>query len=102
MAVNSGILGLSALGNGTHKLSSVSRTGQVAALSTAATSMKSAGWKGTRDFSAVVRHEAPAFSGMSYWDGEFKPISLSDFKGKYVVLFFYPADFTFVCPTEII
>src|SRR4029079_12032658 len=28
-------------------------------------------------------------------------ISLSDYKGKYVVLFFYPADFTFICPTEI-
>src|SRR5262245_18299242 len=34
-------------------------------------------------------------------DGDFKTISLSDFKGKYVVLFFYPADFTFICPTEI-
>ena len=29
-------------------------------------------------------------------------MSLSDYKGKYVVLFFYPKDFTFVCPTEII
>ena len=29
-------------------------------------------------------------------------ISLSDYKGKYVVFFFYPEDFTFVCPTEII
>ncbi|KAG3043107.1 hypothetical protein PI125_g27325, partial [Phytophthora idaei] len=34
--------------------------------------------------------------------GEFKTVSLSDYKGKYVVLFFYPMDFTFVCPTEII
>merc|ERR1711868_303151 len=34
--------------------------------------------------------------------GEFKTIKLSDYKGKYVVLFFYPMDFTFVCPTEII
>jgi alkyl hydroperoxide reductase subunit AhpC len=32
---------------------------------------------------------------------EFKKISLSDYKGKWVVLFFYPLDFTFVCPTEI-
>jgi peroxiredoxin (alkyl hydroperoxide reductase subunit C) len=32
---------------------------------------------------------------------QFKTISLSDYKGKYVVLFFYPLDFTFVCPTEI-
>ena len=35
-------------------------------------------------------------------NGEFKDISLSDFKGKYVVLFWYPMDFTFVCPTEIL
>jgi len=34
-------------------------------------------------------------------DKEFKTISLGDFKGKWLVLFFYPADFTFVCPTEI-
>ena len=33
---------------------------------------------------------------------EFKRISLSDYNGKYVVLFYYPLDFTFVCPTEII
>src|SRR5262245_15890086 len=34
-------------------------------------------------------------------DGTFKDIKLSDYKGKWVVLFFYPLDFTFVCPTEI-
>jgi len=33
--------------------------------------------------------------------GEFKKISLSDYKGKSLVIFFYPADFTFICPTEI-
>ena len=38
---------------------------------------------------------------MSYYKG-FKKIALSDYKGKYLVLFFYPLDFTFVCPTEII
>jgi alkyl hydroperoxide reductase subunit AhpC len=35
-------------------------------------------------------------------DGSFKEISLSDYKGKHVIVFFYPLDFTFVCPTEII
>jgi peroxiredoxin (alkyl hydroperoxide reductase subunit C) len=35
-------------------------------------------------------------------NGEFKRISLSDYQGKKVVLFFYPLDFTFVCPTEIL
>ena len=38
---------------------------------------------------------------MAYVDGGFKKISLNDYLGKYVVLFFYPLDFTFVCPTEI-
>lgn len=50
----------------------------------------------------IVRTPAPEFKGKAYWNGEFKKISLSDFKGKYVVLFFYPLDNTFVCPTEIV
>lgn len=45
---------------------------------------------------------APDFHGTAVVNGEFKQISLSDYKGKYLVLFFYPLDFTFVCPTEII
>ncbi|CAH8533746.1 unnamed protein product [Schistosoma turkestanicum] len=45
---------------------------------------------------------APQFKGDAVIDGEFKEISLNDYSGKYVVLFFYPADFSFVCPTEII
>ncbi len=52
--------------------------------------------------SAFVSAPAPDFSGEAYLNGEFKKISLSDYKGKKVVLFFYPLDFTFVCPTEII
>ena len=45
---------------------------------------------------------APNFKATAYTKGEFKTLSLEDFKGKYVVLFFYPLDFTFVCPTEIL
>jgi len=45
---------------------------------------------------------APVFQGTAVVDGQFKEISLSDYAGKYVILFFYPLDFTFVCPTEII
>jgi len=45
---------------------------------------------------------APEFTGKAVVNGEFKDIKLSQYKGKYVVLFFYPLDFTFVCPTEII
>lgn len=45
---------------------------------------------------------APSFKGMALVNGQFKQISLSDYAGKYLVLIFYPSDFTFVCPTEII
>ena len=45
--------------------------------------------------------QAPDFTATAVVDQEFKEISLSQYRGKYVVLFFYPLDFTFVCPTEI-
>ena len=45
---------------------------------------------------------APFFKTQAVVNGEFKEVSLEDYKGKYLVLFFYPLDFTFVCPTEII
>jgi alkyl hydroperoxide reductase subunit AhpC len=51
---------------------------------------------------AKVQAPAPDFRGTAVVDGSFKQISLTDFKGRYLVLFFYPLDFTFVCPTEII
>ena len=50
---------------------------------------------------AVVRQPAPIFKGQAWWNKKFQEISLEQFKGKYVILFFYPLDFTFVCPTEI-
>eukprot|EP01133_Synstelium_polycarpum_P014587 gene14587-17248_t len=49
-----------------------------------------------------IRKPAPKFSAQAVKNGEFVTLSLDDFKGKYVYLFFYPLDFTFVCPTEII
>jgi alkyl hydroperoxide reductase subunit AhpC len=52
--------------------------------------------------SLAITKPAPAFKGMAVVNGEFKTISLADYAGKYVVLFFYPTDFSFVCPTEII
>lgn len=48
-----------------------------------------------------INDKAPEFTEDAYINGEVKKISLSDYKGKWVVLFFYPADFTFVCPTEL-
>lgn len=50
----------------------------------------------------LVGQLAPQFKAQAYIDGQIKEISLSDYKGKWVVLFFYPLDFTFVCPTEIL
>lgn len=52
---------------------------------------------------AFVQKEAPDFSANAVMpDGSFQEVKLSDYKGKNLVLFFYPLDFTFVCPTEII
>ncbi len=48
-----------------------------------------------------VGQQAPDFSATAVENQEFKTIKLSDYRGQYVVLFFYPLDFTFVCPTEI-
>lgn len=51
---------------------------------------------------SIVGKKAPDFTTEAVvGDGEYKKVSLSDYKGKWVVLFFYPADFTFICPTEI-
>jgi alkyl hydroperoxide reductase subunit AhpC len=51
---------------------------------------------------AQVQKPAPDFTATAVVGGEFKQVKLSQFRGKYVILFFYPLDFTFVCPTEII
>jgi peroxiredoxin (alkyl hydroperoxide reductase subunit C) len=51
----------------------------------------------------LVTKEAPDFTAQAVMpDGTFAELKLSSFRGKYVVLFFYPLDFTFVCPSEII
>jgi peroxiredoxin (alkyl hydroperoxide reductase subunit C) len=48
-----------------------------------------------------VGQEVPDFEMAAFQNDEIKDIKLSDYKGKWVVLLFYPADFTFVCPTEL-
>ena len=50
---------------------------------------------------AQIGKPAPEFTAAAYANGEITEVSLRDYKGKWVVLFFYPLDFTFVCPTEI-
>lgn len=50
---------------------------------------------------AKVGEPAPPFTLDAVVDKEFRKVSLADYRGKWVLLFFYPADFTFICPTEI-
>jgi len=53
--------------------------------------------------SFLVTKEAPEFTARAVMsDNSFAEINLSEYRGKYVILFFYPLDFTFVCPSEII
>lgn len=51
---------------------------------------------------ALIGNEAPGFKAKAVIEQEFQEITLEQYRGRYVVLFFYPLDFTFVCPTEII
>lgn len=48
-----------------------------------------------------INEVVPEFEADAFQNGDIKKIKLSDFRGKWVVLVFYPADFTFVCPTEL-
>ena len=48
-----------------------------------------------------INKPAPTFVAEAFQDGQIKKVNLEDYKGKWVVLVFYPADFTFVCPTEL-
>lgn len=48
-----------------------------------------------------INDKAPDFKEDAFINGKIKKISLSQYKGKWIILFFYPADFTFICPTEL-
>lgn len=48
-----------------------------------------------------INSEAPLFESKAYHQRKFKDLKLETYKGRWVVLFFYPADFTFICPTEL-
>ena len=50
---------------------------------------------------SLVNTQIKPFSATAYHDGKFVPVTDEDLKGKWAVVFFYPADFTFVCPTEL-
>ena len=48
-----------------------------------------------------INEQVPDFETKAFHDNKIKKVKLSDYKGKWVVVFFYPADFTFICPTEL-
>ena len=50
---------------------------------------------------AIINQSIPEFKVEAFHNGEFKTITSDDVKGKWSVFLFYPADFTFVCPTEL-
>lgn len=50
---------------------------------------------------AMINQAIPEFTAEAFHNGEFKTISTDDVKGKWSIFLFYPADFTFVCPTEL-
>jgi peroxiredoxin (alkyl hydroperoxide reductase subunit C) len=49
----------------------------------------------------IINSQAPEFKVQAYRNGKFETVSCDDIKGKWSIFFFYPADFTFVCPTEL-
>ena len=50
---------------------------------------------------SIINSKVKPFKATAYSNGKFVPVSDADIKGKWSVFFFYPADFTFVCPTEL-
>ena len=51
---------------------------------------------------ALISKPAPYFEGTAVVQGQMKELKVTDYRGKYLVFFFYPLAFTFVCPTEIL
>lgn len=54
-----------------------------------------------QDSQLEINKLAPFFQAQAFHNNEVKDINIRDLRGKWIVLFFYPADFTFVCPTEL-
>ena len=50
----------------------------------------------------IINSQLPEFKVQAFHNGEFKTVSSEDVKGKWAIFFFDPADFTFVCPTELV
>ena len=50
---------------------------------------------------SIINSQIKPFKATAFLNGKFIPVSDADLKGKWSIVFFYPADFTFVCPTEL-
>lgn len=50
---------------------------------------------------SMINKNIPEFTAQAFHNGEFKTVTSEDVKGKWAIFLFYPADFTFVCPTEL-
>ena len=50
---------------------------------------------------SIINSTVPEFKVQAYHNGKFVTVTNEDLKGKWAIFFFYPADFTFVCPTEL-
>ncbi len=51
---------------------------------------------------SLINARLPEWEFDVYHEGKFKEVNLKDYAGKWLILFFYPADFTFICPTELV
>ena len=51
---------------------------------------------------SIINSTVPEFKVQAYHNGKFVTVTNEDLKGKWAIFFFYPADFTFVCPTELV
>jgi len=56
---------------------------------------------GNKQMSSLINTEVKPFTATAFYDGKFIPVTEENMKGAWSVVFFYPADFTFVCPTEL-
>ena len=48
-----------------------------------------------------INYKIPQFTSKAFHEGEIKKVNSNDYKGKWLIIMFYPADFTFICPTEL-
>lgn len=73
----------------------------ITAISLFADKKKSSSLWDNRASNTIIGRQVPLIEMDAFHNGKITRINLADYKGKWIILFFYPADFTFVCPTEL-